>query len=123
MQEELDRLTALIVSAAEAKKGEDLVILDLQPLEHFADRFIIAGAQSRVHLRAIADEVWKVLKEKAGRQAYLEGCDSSSWILFECGGVVLHLFSGETREFYALERLWADAPRLEASKYATPPER
>lgn len=120
MASETDLVTAWIVSTVDAKKGDDLVILDMSRLELFADRFIIATAQSQVHMRAVADEVFEVLKERARRRPYMEGYHSRGWILFECGGVVLHLFTRPTRDFYGLERLWADAPRLDVSRYLAP---
>lgn len=123
MTSETDQVTAWIVSTVDAKKGEELVILDMSRLGLFADRFIIATAQSQVHMRAVADEVSKVLKENAHRRPYVEGYHSQGWILFECAGVVLHLFTRPIRDFYGLERLWADAPRLEVRDYLTPPAR
>jgi ribosome-associated protein len=110
-----------MAGTVDAKKGEDLVILDMSQLGLFADRFIIATAQSQVHMRAVADEVSKVLKEKAHRRPYVEGYRSQGWILFDCAGVVLHLFTRPTRDFYGLERLWADAPRLDVDDFLTQP--
>jgi ribosome-associated protein len=118
---ETDLVTAWMTTTVDAKKGEDVIILDMSRLGLFAERFIIATAQSRVHMRAVADEVTKVLKETVHRQPYVEGYHSQGWILFECAGVVLHLFTRPTRDFYGLERLWADAPRLDVSKYLAPP--
>jgi len=120
---ETDLVTAWMASTVDAKKGEDVVILDMSRLQLFADRFVVATAQSQVHMRALADEVLRVLKEQAGRRPYMEGYSSHGWILFECAGVVLHLFTRPTRDFYGLERLWADAPRLDVSPYLTPPAR
>lgn len=122
MTDETNLVTAWMVSTVDAKKGEQLVILDMSPLGVFADRFIIATAQSQVHMRAVADEVQKVLKENAHRRVYVEGYHSQGWILFECAGVVLHLFTRPIRDFYGLERLWADAPRLDAQNYLNPPK-
>ena len=119
MNTDLDKLTSWIVMTVEDKKGEDLVILDLSPLDVFSERFVIATAQSRLHLKAIAEAVRDNLKKHTDEPLYIEGFDSTGWILFECGGVVLHLFTGETREYYSLERLWGDAPRLEAERFLT----
>jgi ribosome-associated protein len=118
---DLDKVTALVVSTIDAKKGEDLLILDMSKLGIFAERFVIATAQSQVHLRALAEEVERVLKEGMDRKPYSEGTRSQEWVLFEMAGVVLHLFTRQKRDFYALERLWADAPRLDVEEYLEAP--
>jgi ribosome-associated protein len=117
----MDKVTALMATTIDAKKGQDLIILDMSHLGIFAERFVIATAQSQVHLRALAEEVEKVLKERIGRKPYTEGMRSQEWVLFEMAGVVLHLFTRQKRDFYALERLWGDAPRLEVEEYLEAP--
>jgi len=123
LTKEIDKVTALVVGALDAKKGEDIIVLDMSRLEIFAERFVIATAQSQVHLRALAEEVEKVLKENTRRKVYVEGARSTEWVLFECAGVVLHLFTKRKREFYALERLWGDAPRLDTGRFLPEAER
>ena len=73
---------------------------------------VIASADNRVQLKAIADETVGKLKENGVRVGHIEGYDESGWILLDCGDVVVHYFLEEQRDFYGLERLWGDAPRL-----------
>lgn len=117
---EIDLITRRMVATADAKGAEDIAVLDMSEFFLIGERFVIGTAKSRVHLKAIADEVRKVLRRETGSRVYVEGYESPGWILCECGGVVCHLFLREVREFYALERLWGDAPRIKTDKYLTP---
>lgn len=94
-------------------RGRDPVILDLTGITPIMDFFVIATATSRRQMHAIADEVNRLLKEQGQTPLGREGYDSSIWILQDYGDVVLHLFTEEARELYDLERLWADAKRLD----------
>ncbi len=92
------------------KKGDQICTLDVQGLSHVTDYFVIISADSDVQLRAIADNIEKKLREDFNRRIYhREGQDGSSWILLDYIDVVVHLFRKEAREYYGLERLWADA--------------
>jgi len=105
--QEVARLAAL---AAEEKKGRDVVILDISGISLIADYFVIAGAGNRVQLAAIADRVEEVLAEHGVQVLHREGHANAAWVLLDYGGVVVHVMLDEAREFYALERLWGDAP-------------
>lgn len=103
--------------AAEAihdKKGLDVVLLDVADLLSITDIFVIATGTSNIHVRALAEGVEESLSESASRKPLRrEGVDQATWILLDYGDVVVHLFQPETRDFYGLERLWADAPVIE----------
>jgi ribosome-associated protein len=85
--------------------AKDLVVIEVGPQTVIADHFLIATATSGTHLAALADALSEQLK---GFVHHQEGDRHSSWILLDCGDVVIHLFLEEARSFYALERLWGD---------------
>jgi ribosome-associated protein len=95
-----------------AKRAESLLVLDLQGISGIADYFVICCGNSTTQIRAIADAVEASLKAEGVRVFHREGMPESGWLLLDYGDVVVHVFLPETREFYALERLWGDAPEL-----------
>lgn len=76
------------------------------------DVFVIVSGTSRRHVLTLAEEVEASLKEMDRRPLRREGLEGASWVLLDFGDVVVHLFDEETRRYYDLERLWADAPRM-----------
>jgi ribosome-associated protein len=92
------------------RKGEDIVALDLRKVAEFTDYFMICTGTSDVQVRALADAVIEGMKEAGQRPLHVEGYDSRKWVLIDFVDVVVHVFQPEEREFYALERLWGDAP-------------
>lgn len=105
-------LTQIIAEALVAKKAQDMVILDLRGLTIIADTFIIVTGTSAPHLHALVEAVQAVAKTQGIRNLRAEGSEDSGWVLIDLHDVVVHLFNIEQREFYKLERLWADAERL-----------
>ena len=98
---------------AEENHGTDIVILDLRKLTPIFDFFVLVTGRSRRQLHAISEEIDHTLEQGLGdKRLGREGFDQSRWILLDYGDVVIHLFDAETREYYALEELWADAPRV-----------
>lgn len=98
---------------AEENRGQDIVILDLRELTQVFDYFILVTAASRRQSHAIAEEIGRALKRDFGdRRLGLEGYDESHWILLDYGDVVVHVFDAATRDYYALEQLWAGARRV-----------
>ena len=97
------------------KKGNDVALLDVSDLLMVTDVFVIGSETSNRHVRSLADDVEAKLRELDERPLRREGADYGRWVLLDYGDFVVHLFDTETREFYDLERLWADAPRLESS--------
>jgi len=96
--------------AAGGKKAVDVRILDLRGLTSIADFFVICSGTSTTHVDAIADGIELVLKKDGQHPSHIEGKTESTWILMDYGDVVVHIFEEQTRAFYALERLWSDAP-------------
>lgn len=109
MPDELLELAHSIVDVLEEKKGEDILLLDLAGIATFTSMFVICNGGSERTLKALSNEVHRVIKEKHSlRPLQVEGDSSSGWILLDYGGVILHLFSPDLRDYYALEQLWAD---------------
>lgn len=96
--------------AAAEKKGYDVVILDISPVSLIADYFVIVSAANKIQMAAIADNVEEKMDERGETVLHREGRGEVSWILMDYGAVVVHIFREEARQFYALERLWGDAP-------------
>jgi len=99
--------------AADDKKGEDIVVLDVAEIMGIVDAFVIAHASNTRLVRTIVEEVKRQLFDHAGvKPRSIEGLDDMSWVLLDYGDVVVHVFLDATREFYGLERPWADAARI-----------
>jgi ribosome-associated protein len=105
----------IAVNAADDKKANDLVILDISKITSFANYFLLCTGDSSRQMQAIADEVEKQLKEAGIRPSHVEGYQNSEWILLDCMDLVVHIFSKNARAFYDLERLWRDAEKMDAS--------
>ena len=98
------------VKAADDKRAEDIMVLNMKGISLIADYFIICHGNSDKQVQAIASEI----KEKAWKWAMtlkrMEGFDEARWVLIDIGDVVVHVFHREERSYYNLERLWGDAP-------------
>jgi ribosome-associated protein len=109
-----EHLARLCAEFAASKKAEEIVVLDLRGISTFTDFFVLCSGTSEPHLKAIAGEVEGRLKEDHGiRPAAVDGFPASQWIVLDYLQVIVHVFHREKREFYSLEDLWGDAPRLE----------
>lgn len=109
--EELARCAAM---ALDAKKAEDIKVLNLSELSDVCDYFVIATASNNRLADALVDEVEEKLAEACDEKPIsIEGRDERAWILMDYGAVLVHVFTPETREYYRLEKLWGDAPVLE----------
>ena len=101
------------MNAASEKKAEDLCILDLKGLSDVTDHFVICHGSSDRQVVAIADAIEDELRRSCRRKPkHVEGRTQGEWILMDYIDFVVHVFVGNKREFYRLERLWDDAPRL-----------
>ncbi|MEI6350956.1 MAG: ribosome silencing factor [Verrucomicrobiota bacterium] len=108
-----EELATLCANAAAEKKAEDVVVLDLRGISTFTDFFVICSGTSEPHLKAIADEIVDTLrKDHDTRPSAVDGFPMSQWLVIDYGSVVIHVFHQSKREFYSLEDLWSDAPRL-----------
>ncbi|HJB54393.1 ribosome silencing factor [Olsenella sp. An188] len=108
---ELARVAAL---AADSKKASDVVLLDLSPVTDVCDYFLVCSGDNARQVDAIVDEVREKVSANCGVSPLsCEGREGLSWVLLDYGSVVVHVFRPETRDYYRLESLWADAPRVE----------
>ena len=117
----VNRLPAQIeraVHAAEDKKANDLVVLDLRKAHGFTDYFLICSGTNSRQIRAIADGVMEALATDGAKPAHIEGYDRSEWILLDYFDFIVHVFAPETRVFYGLERLWGNADRIEVAAHS-----
>ncbi|MEM6655377.1 MAG: ribosome silencing factor [Planctomycetota bacterium] len=94
--------------------GDDIRVLDMRGITPVFDYFVLATGKSRRQLHAISEEIDHRLEDDLDdKRMGIEGYSDSRWILLDYGSVVIHLFDAETREFYALEQLWAGATPVE----------
>lgn len=108
----LIELAQLAAQAAEEKKAQRVVILDIRGLSVIADYFVICHGNSQTQVQAIADEVKKRLEEAGVVIRGVEGRNEARWVLIDLGDVVVHIFHKDERDFYDLERLWGDAEEV-----------
>ena len=92
----------------DAKKAQDLVLLDVRDVCTITDYFLLATGGNAPHLKALAEEVEVGLKKDGIRCTHRSGTPDSGWLVVDYFDVVIHLFSPEMRDYYDLERLWSD---------------
>ena len=103
------------VQGALDKKAEKLELLDLRDGLAFTDFFIICTGNNVRQVQAIADGIQEALRENGVRPALIEGYNRAEWILLDYFDFIVHIFMPQTRDFYALEKLWGDAKKIEIS--------
>lgn len=99
-----------VVAAARDVKAVDLRVLHLEPVTDFTDYFLVCSGTSARQVEAIARAVDERLRTDRVRPLHIEGQGKGAWILLDYGDFVVHVFDEERRSYYALERLWGDAP-------------
>ena len=102
-------LARRIVELAEDKKAADIVLLDLTPLTTIADYFVICSGGSERQLDAIADGIVSTLRDERTKPIGREGTPASHWVLLDFGSVIVHIFTPPERDYYGLEKHWAEA--------------
>lgn len=107
------RLALEAARIAEEKKARGIVLLDIQDISVITDYFLICSGESPVHMRTIAKELEEKLEKKGAHLLNTEDYSNERWILLDFGELVVHIFSSEARDYYQLERLWADARKKE----------
>ncbi|MEM7350328.1 MAG: ribosome silencing factor [Acidobacteriota bacterium] len=110
-----DDQVRIAVTAALDRKAEHLTVLDIHAISDFTERFLICNGSNERQVQAIADSVIKKMRDAGLRPLHVEGLRHGRWVLLDYGGdMVIHIFLDDAREFYALERLWSDAPDITA---------
>lgn len=105
---EANDLASRITEILDDRKGKDIIVIDTRRKTVITDFFVICSGTSTTHVRALADELSRKLKEEGKEYSHIEGYDSANWILIDYLDVVVHVFLEEQREFYNLERLWKE---------------
>ena len=98
--------------AALDKKASELVVLDVRGLSSVTDFFLVCSGRSIPHVRTITEGIRSELKVGDVRPLHMEGTAESGWVLLDYGDLLAHVFLEDTRAYYALERLWGDAPTV-----------
>jgi ribosome-associated protein len=110
----------IAVEAAQDKKAEDIEVLELESVTSLTSYFVICHGSSQRQVQAIVDAVRKRLRDAKLRPAHVEGEGGSEWVLMDYLDFVVHVFTRERRTFYALEKLWSEAPRVDFPQLPTP---
>lgn len=113
---------AAAVKALDSKKGRNIQVLHTGPLTTLADYFVLCTAGSTTQIKALCDEVQKRVEELGETMHHMEGFRDGGWVLMDFSDVVVHVFLEQERDFYDLERLWADAEEIDPSPYLVDPE-
>lgn len=107
-------LACIAARAADDKKADDTIVLEVGPLLAITDYFVVTSASNRRLVRTIVDAVEDAVREQLGRSPLrIEGLAEQQWVLVDFGDVVVHVFSDEMRAYYEIERLYRDVPRVD----------
>ena len=108
----------LSARVAADNKARDVLVLDMRGLTPLYDFFVLATGSSRRQIHTIAEEIDAALRAAGDRRLAIEGYQASKWVVQDYGDVVVHVFDDDTRAYYTLEELWADAPRVDWERHA-----
>jgi ribosome-associated protein len=111
-QEIIKQITDFLID----RKAEDLVVLDLREHANIAEFFVIATGANKPHLKALYDGLRRLFKDAGFKGYHKTGVPDSGWMIMDYQGIMVHVFEREMREFYDLEKLWKDAPRIEVEE-------
>lgn len=106
----------LIVKLLDNKKATDIDVLEIGGLTSLGDYFVIASGASSTQVKTLCQEVEDKLAQQGIEPRRVEGENSAAWILMDYGDIIVHIFHRDTRGFYCLERLWADAGKLDVEQ-------
>ena len=112
MPEALQRACLAAQTAAD-NKGQEITILDMRKVTPIFDFFVIATGTSRRQIHTIVEEIDATLRRVGDARMGVEGYESSKWVVQDYGDVVIHVFDPDTRDYYKLEELWSDAPKMD----------
>jgi ribosome-associated protein len=103
----------LCARTAEDNKARDIVVLDMRKLTPLYDFFVIVTGTSRRQIHTLAEEIDAALHEEGDSRMGIEGYEASKWVVQDYGDILVHVFDPDTRQYYSLEELWADAKKVE----------
>jgi ribosome-associated protein len=113
-------IAVAVTKALDEKKGMDIKLLKIDRVSSLADYFLICTGTSNTHVKTLCDYAEYTLEQLGETMLGREGHRGNSWELLDYGTIVIHVFTTEAREFYALERLWADAENIDLSNILLP---
>ena len=113
------QLMETVVKCMDSKKAIDIKALNVSKVTTMADYFVICQGNSTTQIKAIADEIDEKLSEQGVKPFGKEGVNTAYWILLDYSDVIVHIFSGESRDFYSIENLWSDAENVDISSIVT----
>jgi len=113
VQDSAAKTLKLVLGRLDDMKAEETVTIDLRGKSAFSDYLVVTTGRSNRHVSSIAENVAKGLKEAGQKKLHVEGMTNADWVLIDTGEVILHVFRPEVREFYNIERLWAQNPQDE----------
>lgn len=111
-QSALER-AALCARVGEDNKAKNVVVLDMRGITPIYDFFVLLTGSSRRQIHTLAEEIDAALRAEGEKRLGIEGYEASRWVAQDYGDILVHVFDPETREYYGLEELWADAPRVD----------
>lgn len=103
----------LAARIAADNKGRDILVLDMRPCTPLFDFFVIATGTSRRQIHTLAEEIDAGMRAEGDERLGIEGYEASKWVVQDYGDVVIHVFDPDTRDYYKLEELWADAVKVD----------
>ena len=107
-----ETLRDLAISTLDNMKGREITCLQVSDITTITDYMIVATGTSTRHVKSMADEIMKKVKEAGGTVNGMEGKDQSDWVLIDLGDVIVHVMLEETRKLYDLESLWSMTPQV-----------
>ncbi|MCG0571320.1 ribosome silencing factor [Lactiplantibacillus plantarum] len=110
-------LLQLTVEAADDKRADDIVALDVTEVSLMADYFVILSADSKRQVQAIADNIVDFVRKAGSDVKSVEGRTAGEWVLIDAGDVIVHVFQKDARAHYNLEKLWSDAPIVDVAQW------
>ncbi|WP_420329071.1 ribosome silencing factor [Lactiplantibacillus plantarum] len=110
-------LLQLTVEAADDKRADDIVALDVAEVSLMADYFVILSADSKRQVQAIADNIVDFVCKAGSDVKSVEGRTAGEWVLIDAGDVIVHVFQKDARAHYNLEKLWSDAPIVDVAQW------
>ncbi len=113
-------LAKWIAARLDSKKAQDVQVIHIGDISSLGDYFVIAGCGSTTQVKALSDEVEVKLKEQGVEPIRIEGVATGNWIVMDYGTVLVHIFHHSAREFYKLERIWADGEQVDISDVLKP---
>ena len=113
------QMLEIAVKAADSKRAEDIMVLEVKEISLLADYFVICSGNSERQINAIVEEIIEKEEEQEVEVKRVEGKDGGKWVLIDLGDVIIHVFHTTERSFYNLEKLWSDAPLVSINDWVS----